>query len=548
MDVVCGRCGAEYDFDDTLISAQGTTVRCTDCGYQFRIFPSGDRGSAPENWTLTPARGKGAPLVFDSLHDLQRAISRGEVGPDDLLARGGERARPLRAIAELAPLLNQPRSVPPPGRGNTLRPPGVAERGIPTTPAGSGDAPRRAATGTVLGLAAPPVPRLEGPPPPASDFPPDQPEPRGLGPVLDGELYVPSSLSEESESPVAPAERLAPSPMQQHRPRVRSVLGPRAPLDAATFPSETRSGDDAEPPPPPPDSSPWDSSVERDFEAPPYRRDTPSRSLRSGPVTPTPSLGLPAYPDQAVSRGPGTERRPGARGLWIVLAVLISAGSFVAVTMGERLLAFGGRGTESSPESEVGLPSERIEEVGLAIDLADEAWLGVRLADDAARASRERELDSRLTAAALEMDSLPPVELAETDTRDLLWLRVHLLRLKGALDEARALLPPRSPEGPDEAYALALLDLADPSAERPDAVVLRRLKEASTGERGRFLARSAYIYALSLSGRTEQARADLAALAQLKGGREAPLFDDLDAFLSRQGSPGEAPGPAPTGE
>jgi predicted Zn finger-like uncharacterized protein len=38
MAVVCDRCRAEYEFDDALVSERGTTVKCTNCGHQFKIY------------------------------------------------------------------------------------------------------------------------------------------------------------------------------------------------------------------------------------------------------------------------------------------------------------------------------------------------------------------------------------------------------------------------------------------------------------------------------------------------------------------------------
>jgi predicted Zn finger-like uncharacterized protein len=100
MDVRCGRCGTEYDFDDALISERGTTVKCTSCGHQFKVFPR-SAGTEPERWVVRTNSGN--DLVFTSLRDLQRAISRGQVGADDLLSRGNAAPRTLRAIAELEP-------------------------------------------------------------------------------------------------------------------------------------------------------------------------------------------------------------------------------------------------------------------------------------------------------------------------------------------------------------------------------------------------------------------------------------------------------------
>ena len=43
MDVRCNRCATEYEFDDALISERGTTVKFTNCGYQFKVFPTGSQ-------------------------------------------------------------------------------------------------------------------------------------------------------------------------------------------------------------------------------------------------------------------------------------------------------------------------------------------------------------------------------------------------------------------------------------------------------------------------------------------------------------------------
>ncbi|HEY3498351.1 MAG TPA: zinc-ribbon domain-containing protein, partial [Polyangiaceae bacterium] len=101
MDVRCNRCGTDYEFDDTLISDRGTTVQCTNCGYQFKIYPAKAGASAPERWQVKTASGK--DLLFTSLRDLQRAITEHKVGPKDLLSRGGQTGRALGSIPELEP-------------------------------------------------------------------------------------------------------------------------------------------------------------------------------------------------------------------------------------------------------------------------------------------------------------------------------------------------------------------------------------------------------------------------------------------------------------
>src|SRR3954466_13346423 len=101
MDVRCSRCGTEYEFDDALISERGTTVKCTNCGFQFKIFPGEGNGSAPERWVVRTASGR--ELVYTSLRELQRGIADKKVGPQDLLSRGKQTPRPLASIAELEP-------------------------------------------------------------------------------------------------------------------------------------------------------------------------------------------------------------------------------------------------------------------------------------------------------------------------------------------------------------------------------------------------------------------------------------------------------------
>ena len=59
----CERCKAEYEFDDALVSGRGTTVKCTGCGYQFKIRRGSDRpDSAPDRWLVRTTEGARAHL------------------------------------------------------------------------------------------------------------------------------------------------------------------------------------------------------------------------------------------------------------------------------------------------------------------------------------------------------------------------------------------------------------------------------------------------------------------------------------------------------
>ena len=101
MDVRCSRCGTEYEFDDALISEKGTTVKCTNCGFQFKIYAGEGKGLPPERWVVRTASGR--ELVYTSLRELQRGIADKKVGMNDLLSRGKQTPRPLGSIAELEP-------------------------------------------------------------------------------------------------------------------------------------------------------------------------------------------------------------------------------------------------------------------------------------------------------------------------------------------------------------------------------------------------------------------------------------------------------------
>ncbi|MCA9530845.1 MAG: zinc-ribbon domain-containing protein, partial [Myxococcales bacterium] len=108
MDVTCERCGAEYEFEEALVSDRGTRVKCTACGHTFQIFRR-DRDEAasraePEEgtrWTLK--REDGSTETLSSLANLQERILAREVSSRDALARTGEPFKELGAIAELRP-------------------------------------------------------------------------------------------------------------------------------------------------------------------------------------------------------------------------------------------------------------------------------------------------------------------------------------------------------------------------------------------------------------------------------------------------------------
>jgi predicted Zn finger-like uncharacterized protein len=113
MDVRCERCGTEYEFEDTRVTEEGVTVKCSTCGHLFKIRKksfvltepvtlgkkegeeSGDR-----NWMVR--KSDGTVLSFKELTTLQKWIVERKVSRDDEISKSGETWKRLGGIAELA--------------------------------------------------------------------------------------------------------------------------------------------------------------------------------------------------------------------------------------------------------------------------------------------------------------------------------------------------------------------------------------------------------------------------------------------------------------
>ena len=102
MDVSCSRCGAEYEFEETLVSDRGTTVKCTNCGHLFKVFRPGhslETVDESKPWLVRRKNGTVEPLV--SLGDLTRLIAQGVYHKEDEISRSGQVWKRLGDIAEL---------------------------------------------------------------------------------------------------------------------------------------------------------------------------------------------------------------------------------------------------------------------------------------------------------------------------------------------------------------------------------------------------------------------------------------------------------------
>jgi predicted Zn finger-like uncharacterized protein len=151
MDVTCERCGTEYEFDETLLSGRGTSVKCTNCGHVFKVYSkeAQDAERAPSTWKLK--RRGGSIDVIDSLRELQRRIASGELTPEDEIARGDDGWKTLGSIPELETFFRAAGApVAAPGIPSPLPPPPA--RGVPSSKDSSSPPRRRPRQPTLLGV------------------------------------------------------------------------------------------------------------------------------------------------------------------------------------------------------------------------------------------------------------------------------------------------------------------------------------------------------------------------------------------------------------
>lgn len=224
MDVTCERCGTEYEFEEALVSERGTTVKCTQCGHLFKVFRPGGESARP--WILRHSDGREETL--DSLGQLQKRITRGEVKPTDRISRSGADWKPLGEIAELEPFFRAartaaetartaPSSRPPRGSnrppGGSNRPPRGSSRppgGSSRPPGGSSRPPLRTPKRTLMGMgteSSPPVAPPSRPPSPERADATTQDEPRRRKPVSAPPRSEPPARSEPPRPPPKPPAR-----------------------------------------------------------------------------------------------------------------------------------------------------------------------------------------------------------------------------------------------------------------------------------------------------------------------------------------------------
>jgi predicted Zn finger-like uncharacterized protein len=503
MDVRCSRCGTEYDFDDALVSERGTTVKCTNCGHQFKVYPGGG-GGAPERWIVR--KNSGRELVYTSLRDLQRAIAQRQVGPSDLLSRGGGHPlRALGAIAELEPFFQAH---------------GPAVGGTP-----------EAAQRTLLGT---------GGRPPLDERPTQQwvaPEPQvaqqsalatpagGVIPPRRSQPLAPPKSSPVTGSDPFAAQELEPATQPRHLP----PLIPNDPPGVNPAFDELPSG-----------NAPQIDGITASFRA--YQD---SFSDEAFPV-------------------PRANRQPALR--WVVGIVLVGGLAFVAGTVGMKYArklsaapaasakaadprvvklvedgeAFLLKGDFESAKEQVDKASVLAENDLAVLSLtarleasrADAHWLALKLIEPTHTAELEverAELGTRLPRVKKTADAAAAVSAGEPS---VIRARVDALRLAGDVTAARKLVGALGSDAsqPETAYVLAALDLAEASPAWP--TVIDRLRAAASAERGVGRARAALVYALASSGANDDATAELAKM-DASGSAQSGLVARLRAFVQR---------------
>lgn len=523
MYVSCERCGTEYEFDDALVSNRGTSVKCTQCGHEFRVF-RGMHSDAPERWRIRVQDG--TVYEYRELRELQRAIGKGLITPDDVLLREGLAPRAMGMIPELESFFANagfgPRNVPPVASitpSTTPMPPPAMP-----TPLGIDQKapilPSRRAPGTIpYGVA---VPGGVSPPVRSSSIPP----PVSVAPPVAAPTSEPLQVSirevHETEEPT----RKKPVTIPPRSIVPESTMTPTPSI--AVYGDET-SGDRLSELP----RLSQESVMPEPYSVASYR------GSRGGLrwVVAIVAVGAIAVTGTAIWKGAASSSKNAA-------TERQDARVYDLVVAGEQALADGDLDEASERFSKASAIAESDVRVllgmsRLAAIRADIAWLRLRLIPDSASEVRTiagaelAEASARARRAAERANEHGP------DDPAVLRVRVDALRLLGERSAARALAPRLAAQGstPEAAYVLAALELAE---EKPVfGTVIDRLRIAAAAEKTPGRARAALVYALARSGDAAGAKIELDRIAS--AARPYPLLADLRAFTQ-----GDAARGAPT--
>jgi len=556
MYVQCERCKTEYDFDDALVSERGTTVKCTQCGHQFKVRRAAAPDGGSDRWVVTTVSGK--TLVFTTLRELQKAILGKQVARSDSLSRGSGPPRLLGAIAELEPFFDKRASVPPkdgdtdglrrsarpPARDparpriDTLRPPTGATAPPAPPPAAEIPQPSQNAASAlattlahVAGSAAGGTPSM-GQPLTAEPFVPrammPHPEPSATVPA-----FVPSAPP-PAAAPQQPVTRTMPLPPSTAKPVVAAPTPPPAPAPApapAPVVAQAREAVMSSPLPPPTAPRRTHDSYHPMQPSIPDEPYTPPRRRVGGWIVAVVLLGgvsvlgfIVAKPYLVHGAQPAASLAP----LDPKVQELLGAGerAFNDGDLETAKTDFDKASGIADKDPRVLLDVARVDEAR-----ADVAWLAEKLAASGEEHTRARkDLDDLSVKASAAADA---ALAAGKDDPAAVRSKIDALRIAGDLAQARALVPKMQTSSiasqPETEYVLAALDLAESAPPTPQ--VVDRLREAAASEGNLGRARAALVYALARTGDPAGARKELEKLLGLP--HQHPLQSELRALVDR---------------
>jgi predicted Zn finger-like uncharacterized protein len=591
MDVTCPRCSTRYEFDAALVSARGTTVKCTSCTHQFKVFRPKDAAGF-DGWTIRTVDGR--ELRYDAMRRLQAAITNGEITRHDvLIPTDGSEPRRLVKIEELQSFFKAAEVDEPTIRRRISAPAIPSQSGLAITKAaGTKSSPKQAVDDDL-----PPNRTGNTLRPPSQAIPPDPKTiPRGANiPSIPRDRLssdAPTMAQEDSTSGTTPMssgrvevderdlleagfDEVTNAALRRPEPRRPA---PQRPTPAQAAPRRRAPSVSDE------DTIGEDSALDHHASARPrddshYPSDDPilDRDHSLAPLTPSPSAARPSILRRSgidteprfTSYGPAARSRPGlARWVVGIIAVgVLAVGGFALfnryaapttpatsatpasdnrvddfLAEGDKLLANGDIEGAKDAYLKASALADRDARVArslarIEIVRADQLWLYVRLLEKGSPHHTSLSQQLKRATARAKSASDKAVEVAPDDPSTV-GLRIDVLRLQGKAKEARELVPSLDGTGPDAGRALALLDLLE---EEPNyGSVIDRLRTATRTERRLGRAHALLVYVLAKAGRKDDALREIAAL---RG--ENPTHS-LIAPLSAWAEGAEVPMPEPT--